>query len=1069
MFRARHFCSADRGQWLPRVAILAVFLAGQALAHAPAADLLGPNTSRGTAVSAEEARQNHPVDLEGIVLCYDFSWNQLYVSDRRNVTYLSPKAFSNSFKIGQHVKIHGLTAWDGSMPILTNTTVENLGQMRLPDAAPLKISELGALPGQWIQTAGEVRIAEASRERVTLVLRDGTQTCLVYVFQTTGTNGFRQLADCQVSVRGINASQRRGNQIEAAVIFCPSLDFVTVTHRPDSPRWTMPVTSVETVAGAESAAGKDKLVHLNGLVRSYTPGESITLQDPTGTISAKINQVTPVAASQRIDLWGYCAVDRKAPSLIDASFEVLGPDRNERPKTKTRTPQLGEIALTTISQIRMLSCEKASENLPVSVTGVVTFADPEWHVTFVQDAKDAVFVDSSQPGLRPGQLVKVTGQTDGSGFAPGLLNTSVEVLGSTNLPVPIKASLRDAADGHLDSEWVEMEGVVHHATETSGRLELKLTGYDGNFDAIVFDSQGVDTTRLIDSLVSIRGACGSTVNTRGQISGVTLHVPAQDQIAILNAGPGDPFGLPTRPISSVATFNPNQITSRRLKIAGVVGLVMRKEGFYLQDETGGLRVPCLVTNDLKAGDLVEVTGFPAFSEHSPCVEEAVYRVIRHEKMAAAKKTTALDILRDGALGGQEIELKAQVLQSQFKTVQHRLVMQDGPIIFTAQALYSAAPDSLSELEPGCIVRVRGVCAMQWTDNSEPESFRVFLGGAGDVVELEGAPWWTPRHLMLVLATVAASFVIVGSWVISLRRRVRAQTEIIREKQKELLDVSRRAGMAEVATSVLHNVGNVLNSVNVSATIVADKVKNSSVSSLERACSLLQEHRADLGTFVTEHPRGKHLPTFIGAVTEDWRAETDSLRAEVESLRHHIDHVNEIVSMQQNFATAAGIVEKVKPQEVVEDALLMNSGAAARHEISIARDYEESVGFISAERHKLLQILVNLISNAKHACVSRDQPGRKITLSVKRISDQVRIAVTDNGTGIKPEHLPLIFNFGFTTRQNGHGFGLHSSAIAATEMGGKLSVKSDGPDKGACFTLDNPCSPTLKAGQKDAYA
>ncbi len=1068
MIRASQIRSTRRSSWLPCILLLPCIVTGRAAGQTTSPDLIKPNDLDWIGFSADEARKSHPVELEGIVLCYDFSWNQFYVSDQKSATYLSPKAFTNRFNIGQHVKIHGLTTWDGLMPVLTNTSVENLGQMRLPAAVPLKISELRTLQGQWIQTVGEVRIAEASRGRITLVLRDGKQTCFVYILETTGTNAFRQFADCQVSVRGINGSRIVGNQLEAA-IFCPSLDFATVTLKPNSPRWAMPVTSVETAVGAASTTGRDKLVHLNGLVRSCVPGASVTLQDPTGIISAKVTQLTQVAAGQRIDLWGYCAFEHNAPSLIDASFEVLGPNHSERPRPKARTPQLGESALTNISQIRMLSREKADENLPVSVSGVVTFADPHWHVTFVQDAKDAVFVDTGETELISGQFVKVTAQTDGSGFAPGLLNASVEVLGVTNLPVPIKASLRDAADGHLDSEWVEMEGVVHHATDESGRLELKITGYDGSFDAVVFDSRGLDTARLIDSLVSIRGACGSSVNTRGQISGVTLHVPSQGQIAILDAGPGDPFGLPTRSISSVATFNPNQITSRRLKITGVVSLVMRKEGFYLQDHSGGLRVPCQITNELKAGDCVEVTGFPAFSEHSPCVDEAVYRVIRHENIPAAKKTTALDILRDGVLGGQEIELSAQVLQSQFNMAQRRLVLQDGPIIFTAQALYSAGGGSISELEPGCIARVRGVCAMQWTDTSEPESFRVFLRSAGDVAEIEGAPWWTPRHWMFVLSGVAASFVIAGSWVIALRRRVRAQTEIIREKQKELLDVSRRAGMAEVATSVLHNVGNVLNSVNVSATIVADKVKNSSVSSMERACGLLQEHRADLGTFVTDHPKGRHLPTFISAVTEDWRAETDSLRKEVESLRHHIDHVNEIVSMQQNFATAAGIVERVKPREVVEDALLMNSGAAARHEISIVREYDESVGFISVERHKLLQILVNLVNNAKHACVSCDEPGREIRLGVKKNADMVRISVVDNGTGIKPEHLPLIFNFGFTTRPNGHGFGLHSSAIAATEMGGRLAVKSDGPGKGACFTLDIPCSATLKAGQKDAQA
>ena len=68
---------------------------------------------------------------------------------------------------------------------------------------------------------------------------------------------------------------------------------------------------------------------------------------------------------------------------------------------------------------------------------------------------------------------------------------------------------------------------------------------------------------------------------------------------------------------------------------------------------------------------------------------------------------------------------------------------------------------------------------------------------------------------------------------------------------------------------------------------------------------------------------------------------------------------------------------------------------------------------------------------------------------------MKISYIDNGIGIPADNLTRIFGHGFTTRKEGHGFGLHSGALAAKELGGALTVESDGPGKGATFTLEFP--------------
>ena len=288
---------------------------------------------------------------------------------------------------------------------------------------------------------------------------------------------------------------------------------------------------------------------------------------------------------------------------------------------------------------------------------------------------------------------------------------------------------------------------------------------------------------------------------------------------------------------------------------------------------------------------------------------------------------------------------------------------------------------------------------------------------------------------------------------------RRQAEVALEKaHNELVDVSRRAGMAEIATNVLHNVGNVLNSVNISTGLIVESVKKSRASSLARVVALLQEHAHDLGTFITTDARGKHLPAHLAQLSEHLIADQAATVSELDSLRHNVEHIKEIVAMQQRYAMFGGVKEVINVIELVEDSLRMNEGAFRSHGVEVTREFGE-VPPLNAEKHKILQILVNVLRNAKYACEESGRPDKKMTVRVCNGDGGIKISVIDNGVGIPPENLERIFNHGFTTRQGGHGFGLHSGALAAKEMGGSLNVQSDGIGQGATFTLELPAEPT----------
>ncbi|WP_337152977.1 DAHL domain-containing protein [Pseudomonas protegens] len=289
----------------------------------------------------------------------------------------------------------------------------------------------------------------------------------------------------------------------------------------------------------------------------------------------------------------------------------------------------------------------------------------------------------------------------------------------------------------------------------------------------------------------------------------------------------------------------------------------------------------------------------------------------------------------------------------------------------------------------------------------------------------------------------------------LEHRVEERTRELKEAQSELLDSARQAGMAEIATNVLHNVGNVLNSVNICSEMLSRTLRSSKAQGLGKAMQLINQHQDDLGRFFTEDDKGKLLPGYLNQLVEAIATEQQGMGEELAQLARSVDHIKEIVATQQSYAGASRLIEPLRVAELIEDALRMNSGALARHQVTVVKDYGP-LPPVMGDKHRMLLILINLISNAKYAMSNLDDHSRTLTLSARVLDGQtLSISVKDEGEGIPAENLTRIFSHGFTTRKDGHGFGLHSCALAAMEMGGQLNVHSDGPGLGATFTLDIP--------------
>ncbi|MDY7230603.1 trifunctional serine/threonine-protein kinase/ATP-binding protein/sensor histidine kinase [Hyalangium rubrum] len=288
----------------------------------------------------------------------------------------------------------------------------------------------------------------------------------------------------------------------------------------------------------------------------------------------------------------------------------------------------------------------------------------------------------------------------------------------------------------------------------------------------------------------------------------------------------------------------------------------------------------------------------------------------------------------------------------------------------------------------------------------------------------------------------------------LEKRVEERTRELQQAQAQLVDTARSVGMAEVATNVLHNVGNVLTSAVTNLQVMSQTVNTSRLGGLKKVSTLLEEHRPHLADFFTRDPRGLRLPDYLPVLADELLREQAALKEGLGAMSKNIEHIRAIVQVQQTYARSTLLPEECELSALVEDALSMQSPSLKRHGITVVRELSTHRK-LRVDKHKVLQILIHLISNAKDAMAPLPPNERYLHVRLAVHGDRARIQVVDNGMGIAPEVRKLLFSQGFTTREGGHGLGLHSSVLAAKMLGGDLTLESDGPGKGATATLELP--------------
>lgn len=327
------------------------------------------------------------------------------------------------------------------------------------------------------------------------------------------------------------------------------------------------------------------------------------------------------------------------------------------------------------------------------------------------------------------------------------------------------------------------------------------------------------------------------------------------------------------------------------------------------------------------------------------------------------------------------------------------------------------------------------------------------------IVIDNQPHWVHSRGKPKFDNATGKCVGLSGTIVSIDKQKKVD-EAIGRLNKQLVATARRAGMAEVATSVLHNIGNIMNSVNVSANALMDKLNNTKFSGLNEISRLIKEHQQDINKFITEDPKGKGCIEYIEKIPDFWETRKAMFLQELNEINGNIKNIKDIIGAQQVLSGSVGTYEETNVCEIIQESIKLHKDNFAKGNINFVFECSDQILFVT-DRIKFLQILVNLIKNAYEAVMEDNVENKNKSIKITVVENNganICVKVSDNGVGVRKENLEKIFSHGFTTKKGGHGFGLHSSALSAYELGGSLTVESEGEYKGCTFTLLVPQKP-----------
>jgi len=787
-------------------------------------------------------------------------------------------------------------------------------------------------------------------------------------------------------------------------------DAVTLLGKGRMPKPITP-TWIQFMQGRQDA----QWVEVKGVIRGVH-GQTLKVQVPGGDILADLDFNLPpsqrkglIDSSARIQ--GVCRVTANERKQI-TGVRLIVPKADFIFVDEVTPADPFAVAARPINRLQLPGDQTEAVHR-VKIEGVVTYFHDG--VAYIQDATGGIEVAAGAIALARGDRVEVLGFPDSDGSSVNLADAVIRRTATGALPAPekLEAGLPQAAQA---SRLVAMNAVfLGHSTLLDNDV-LQLQSRDRIFQGLLPQDCGALPELELGSLVHLTGVCRAIKDPTGKYTeaspGFELLLSAPADVVLLHA---PPWWNWRRLLWVGGTF-----TGAMTVAAAWIAMILRKN-----------RLLKLAQRQLQTAN-----------------EDLEHRVeVRTADLAKANT---------------ELSHEQALLRTLLDTASDHIYFKDADSRFVRCSLSMCSRSQLTHEQivgktDFDIFREEHAREAFADEQNIIRTGQPLIGQLEREVHPDGAITWVMSTKM---PWRDAKGKIIGTFGISRDITPLKEAEArLEQVHRQLVDASRAAGQAEVAASVIHNVGNVLNSMNISASIIQSSVQESRfTTSVARVANLLKQHQHDLAAFFSQEGPGRQLPSYLQGLAEKIASEQAGLLQEIDSLIKNVDHIKTIVAMQQNYARPGGVVEMHSIPSLVEDALRVHASAMAERQIRVVRQFEPAPDLL-VDKHRVLQILVNLISNANWALLQSTGPERVLTMVVSRgENDGVSVSVADNGIGISAENLNRLFRHGFTTRPDGHGFGLHSSILAARELGGNLLARSDGPGCGAVFTLEIPSQP-----------
>ena len=666
-----------------------------------------------------------------------------------------------------------------------------------------------------------------------------------------------------------------------------------------------------------------------------------------------------------------------------------------------------------IAGIRALSRDEAAMALPVEIEGIVLWSPPGSlmvhdgncgiYVTFWEAAASGIWQQEVPPyGSRPpGTKVKIKGVTDPGGFAPVVLPSSIEDLGSAPMPPARRLPIERLLSGAEDGQYVEQEGVVQGINRfvmPDGQhlfvLKMMIEGHP------CFIFAPPEWGKYVDARIRVRGVVTPTANLRAQQSGMKIGVASEADIEVLRAPPADPFSAPRVELDKLLGFSPDSELFHRKVTSGVVAFAVPGRFFYLQNDKVSVRVEAQDAI-VQPGDEVDVAGFIDTSRVLAALKGAEVRVLGRSSAPPAVRVTVGQIIRPELRSGWEAVAKSdydgrvvridgvvrRVVAAAERQDTARLLIEADDTFFETEVpvMDDADRQQIAGWQEGSAVSVTGLCEMDIRRESRLswfaiEGFKLLLSNPDDLHVIEAPPWWTPQRSLTALAATLGALALILAWSWTLRRRVKKQSVMI---GRQLQQVAVQDERARIARDMHDEIGGKL----ARLSVIGEMMANGSTSG------------------------GSQLPQ-IRELTRGVREAAGELEQIIWSVDPRHDTLDGVAHRVYQFA-----------EEYFADTPIECHFGELPAIPEVAMDPEDRADLIAAFRESITNVL-------KHS------GARQVEISVHMDGGIFEIRVSDDGCGMDP-----------SATDASPGNGITNMRTRMRKIGGDLAVES-APGQGA---------------------